>query len=239
MSQYQIYRVPPEHTGIRRVLTSGCRKAETPAHAAAGLLALIAARTILTGPKDTDVERLICDHGGAGGADTIVWEAAATQLGGWLPIAHPAQWDTHIFESPKFAPDDPEQSVSICPPGHRGNSRCRMAGHRRNSAMIALAPQMLLAMPTAPRGRARELKRSTGTWGCVDAAIRAGVPTFIVWSADPATQPFRLFWADERTQALITEHHLLGARHREELASGVPLADKSIDLTTAANWPPF
>lgn len=207
MSEYRIYSIPHEHAGLTRVLTSGCRRATSPAQAQAGTAALIATRTLLTSDTVTDPTPLLLDHGGAGGADTVVWQAAGDAAPGWETVAHPAQWETHVFTSPQFAPGDPEQDVSLCPTRHRGATRCAMAGHRRNSAMIALAPKLLLAMPTAPKAQAKELGRSRGTWGCVDAAVRAGIPCLIVWSPDGGENtPFRLFWSDDTTARLMTSH---------------------------------
>lgn len=166
----------PEHAGRRRVLTSGCRHATSEAQAAAGAQALIAARILLDDDTVSDSQPLLLDHGGAGGADTAVWKAAGDATPGWETVCHPAQWGTHIFTMPNFAADDPEQRVSLCPPRHVGTDVCVMAGHRRNAAMIALAPKLLLAMPTVSRNQAPQLGRSKGTWDCVDSAVRAGSP---------------------------------------------------------------
>ncbi|OUS97421.1 hypothetical protein [Rhodococcus sp. NCIMB 12038] len=243
MSDYQIYSIPPEHAGRMRVLTSGCRHATSPAQAQAGALALIAARILLTTDAVTDPTPLLLDHGGAGGADTAVWQAAGETTPGWETVAHPAQWHTHVFTQPQFAPSDPEQSVSLCPARHRDVARCAMAGHRRNSAMIALAPKLLLAMPTASKAQAQELGRSRGTWGCVDAAQRAGIPTLIVWSPDSGERtPFRLFWSDEMTAHMITSHWALRHIHARECAPSTAtaaLAVNSLDLAEAAVEVPF
>lgn len=243
MSDYQIYSIPPEHAGRTRVLTSGCRHAASPAQAQAGVAALTAARILLTNDTVVDPTPLLLDHGGAGGADTAVWQAAGDSIPGWETVAHPAQWGTHVFEQPQFAPSDPEQSVSLCPARHHGTDRCAMAGHRRNAAMIALAPKLLLAMPTASKAQAKELGRSRGTWGCVDAAQRAGIPTLIVWSPDGGERtPFRLFWSDEKTAHMVTSHWAMRHIHARELAGSTPaaaLAVNSIDLTEAAVEVPF
>lgn len=243
MSDYRIYSIPPEHAGRRRVLTSGCRHATSAAQAAAGAQALIAARILLDDDTVCDPTPLLLDHGGAGGADTAVWKAAGDAAPGWETVSHPAQWDTHVFTTPPFTTGDPEQSVSLCPPRHAGTERCTMAGHRRNAAMIALRPKLLLAMPTASRNQAAQLGRSKGTWGCVDAAVRAGIPTLIVWSPDGGERtPFRLFWSDERTAAMVTTHWSLRFVHARESADGAAtarLAAHSISLTEAAVEVPF
>lgn len=242
MSEYRRYSIPPEHAGHTRVLTSGCRHATTAAQAQAGASALIAARILLTTDAVGDPSPLLLDHGGADGADTAVWQAAGDAAPGWETVCHPAQWNTHVFEKPQFEPGDAEQDVNLCPPRHRGTDRCLMAGHRRNSAMIALGPKLLLAMPTASKAQARELGRSRGTWGCVDAAQRAGIPTLIVWSPDGGVStPFRLFWSDELTAQMITSHWSLRHLHARELASPATatLAVNSIDLAEAAVEVPF
>ncbi|MGB3676595.1 MAG: hypothetical protein WA988_19365, partial [Candidatus Nanopelagicales bacterium] len=196
MPEYQIYSIPPDHAGCIRVLTSGCRHATSAAQSHAGVLALTAARTLLTTGTEVDRTPLLLDHGGANGADTEVWQAAGDSAPSWETVCHPAQWNTHVFDPPAIAPGAAERSISLCPPGHRDTAKCAMAGHRRNSAMISLAPKLLLAMPTVSKGQAKEQGRSRGTWGCVDAAVRAGIPTLIVWSPDGGERtPFRLFWS--------------------------------------------
>lgn len=242
MSDYRIYSIPSEHAGRTRVLTSGCRHASTAAQAQAGVLALSAARILLTTDNTAPTQPLLLDHGGARGADTDVWQAAGDSTPGWETVCHPAQWDTHVFDMPQFDAHTPEQTVSLCPPRHRDADRCAMAGHRRNAAMIALAPALLLAMPTASKQQAQELGRSRGTWGCVDAAVRAGIPTLIVWSADGGqTKPFRLFWSDEKTAQMITNHWSLRYLHAREraCAATAAVATHSISLAQAAIDVPF
>ncbi|MET3959879.1 hypothetical protein ABIE52_006814 [Rhodococcus sp. OAS809] len=243
MPEYRIYSIPPEHVGRTRVLTSGCRHAGSAAQSRAGTLALTAARILLTTDAVVDPAPLLLDHGGADGADTAVWQAAGDAAPGWETVCHPAQWNTHVFDMPTFTPDDAEQSVNLCPPRHRERTKCAMAGHRRNSAMIALGPKLLLAMPTTSKAQAQEQGRSRGTWGCVDAALRAGIPTLIVWSPDGGERtPFRLFWSDERTAQMITSHWSLRHLHARELAGSTAtaaLAVNSIDLAEAAVEVPF
>ncbi|KQU35711.1 MULTISPECIES: hypothetical protein [Nocardiaceae] len=243
MSDYRIYSIPPEHAGRRRVLTSGCRHATSEAQAAAGAQALIAARILLDDDTVSDPQPLLLDHGGAGGADTAVWKAAGDATPGWETVCHPAQWGTHIFTMPNFAADDPEQRVSLCPPRHVGTDVCVMAGHRRNAAMIALAPKLLLAMPTVSRNQAPQLGRSKGTWDCVDSAVRAGIPTLIVWSPDGGQRtPFRLFWSDDTTARMVTTHWSLRFLHARESAGSTAnsrLAARSISLADAAVEVPF
>lgn len=243
MPDYRSYSIPSEHIGRTRVLTSGCRHASTSAQAEAGILALNAARILLTPSPAADRPPLLLDHGGAGGADTAVWQAAADRTPGWEAVCHPAQWNTHVFELPDFAPDSPEQTVSLCPARHRGLDKCAMAGHRRNAAMIALRPRLLLAMPTVSKTRATEIGRSRGTWGCVDAAVRAGIPTLIVWSPDGGVNTaFRLFWSDEKTDRMIAEHwalrHLYGLEQSESTAVAAE-PSRSISLAEAAVDVPF
>ncbi|MEW1881931.1 hypothetical protein AB0O58_19810 [Rhodococcus sp. NPDC080181] len=243
MSDYRIYSIPPEHAGRRRVLTSGCRHATSDTQVAAGAQALIAARTLINADTVSDPQPLLLDHGGAGGADTAVWKAAGDASPGWETVSHPAQWDAHVFTMPDFADRDPEQSVSLCPPRHVGTDRCAMAGHRRNAAMIALEPKLLLAMPTASRSQAAQLGRSKGTWGCVDSAVRAGIPTLIVWSPDGGQRtPFRLFWSDDTTARMVTTHWSWRFIHARESAGSTAtsrLAAHSISLADAAVEVPF
>ena len=244
MSEYHFTTIAPEHRGLRRILTSGCRRANTPAHALAGKQALAATSLLLqsspVGAQFSD-ERFLVDHGGADGADAFVWEAGARELAGLAPVAHPAQWNTHLSAPlPIPGPHEvPEPDLRPCPAYHAGKDRCIMAGHRRNEAMLALGPSVLLAMPTVPKSQAKELKISRGTWNMVGAALRKQIPTLIVWSPAPETVPFRLFWANDLAHTLVYENWWGKEVHARELAAGNPLAEKSIDLTTLYNIPPF
>jgi hypothetical protein len=86
--------------------------------------------------------------------------------------AHPAEWDKHTVE---------------CPAWDLSNSRCKLAGHRRNAAMISMGADACIAFPThgyhlAP-GESRA-NTSRGTWDCAEKAKTAGIPTLIVWGTD-------------------------------------------------------
>lgn len=109
-------------------------------------------------------------HGAAAGADQLVAETA--QQLGMATEAHPAQWNTH---------------TAACPAWDRGNQTCKLAGHRRNDAMIAAGVDMCLAFPThgyhlAP-GESRE-RTSRGTWNCAEKAMKADIPTLVVWGKE-------------------------------------------------------
>ncbi|WP_311245439.1 MULTISPECIES: SLOG family protein [unclassified Microbacterium] len=106
-------------------------------------------------------------HGAARGADTLV-AAAAAELGFDIE-AVPAQWNVHTEK---------------CPEWDRRNATCKLAGHRRNSAMIAAGADLCLAFPThgiqlAPGEDPKNTSR--GTWDCATKAKEAGIPTLVVW----------------------------------------------------------
>lgn len=120
-------------------------------------------------------EQLTLVHGAARGLDTLAG-ATATELG-WDVEAHPAQWNTHTDQ---------------CPAWHLAQPTCKMAGHRRNHEMIALGADVVLGFPTGKK----DSGQSRGTWGCVDAAVRAGLPVLVYWN--------RALWpAEARSAALV------------------------------------
>lgn len=93
------------------------------------------------------------------GADEIVskWAQAHAHLG-VREEKHPADWS---------GPCD-----ASCEPGHRrtrddGSTYCPDAGTRRNNTMVATRPDECHAFPGI---------RSSGTWQCVRAAEKAGIP---------------------------------------------------------------
>lgn len=106
-------------------------------------------------------------HGAARGADTLL---ARTAEGlGIATQAVPAQWDRHTEQ---------------CPPWDRQNATCKLAGHRRNSIMIAAGANICLAFPThamslQPGEDSKDTSR--GTWDCATKAKDAGIPTLVVW----------------------------------------------------------
>lgn len=108
-------------------------------------------------------------EGQASGADAIAaaWARQHHHDGvGHQPM--PARWET-------CAPD--------CPPGHRRRAHdctyCPTAGHRRNAAMVAAGPLLVLAFiaPCAnPRCIRPKPHDSHGVTHCLKAARVAGVP---------------------------------------------------------------
>src|SRR3954468_22418909 len=115
-------------------------------------------------------------EGQASGADTIAgnWAERNQEHGvGHQPM--PAQWSTC---APK------------CPPGHRRKAHdvtyCPTAGHRRNTAMVALQPEVVLAFIdhcTSARCTKPKPHDSHGVTHCIKAAKAAGVPVLEVRAA--------------------------------------------------------
>jgi hypothetical protein len=108
-------------------------------------------------------------EGGASGADDIAgrW-ADDRQADGVGHQRLDADWAT--------CADD-------CPPGHRrethGTTYCPTAGHRRNAAMVALQPRLVLAFIcpcTNPKCRKPKPHDSHGTTQCIGLARAAGIP---------------------------------------------------------------
>lgn len=182
-----------------RILMTGSREFDDRNVALAGLLSASALLGVPAGGQSVSLV-----HGAARGADTLCAEIAEEL--GWGTEPHPAQWQTHTAQ---------------CPPAHQGQSTCKMAGHRRNAEMIATAPELLIAFPTQRQGSGG----SRGTWGCAEAGVRAGLPTFIVWA-------HRLFPWGEHSAALMRRHldpfadnpaTLFGVDHSVALADIHPL----------------
>ncbi len=111
-------------------------------------------------------------HGGAQGADRMAGDYARDR--GWNVDPHPADW-------PTCAPD--------CKPGHRRRGRrgeyCPTAGHRRNAAMVATRPDIVLAFWR---------DHSSGTRNCLDLAKAAGLPIgpYLDCACHPVGQPARI-----------------------------------------------
>lgn len=106
-------------------------------------------------------------HGAARGADALLADEARKL--GMEPEAHPARWREH---------------TEACPDWDRKNTSCKLAGFRRNTAMIQSGAELCLAFPThgyelAPGVDRQETSR--GTWNCAEEARDAGIPTLIVW----------------------------------------------------------
>lgn len=53
----------------------------------------------------------------------------------------------------------------------------RAAGPIRNKEMVNLGADLCLAFPDHPKGQG-----SRGTWGCIELAHQAGIPTLVVWN---------------------------------------------------------
>ncbi|MFF2053682.1 SLOG family protein [Leifsonia sp. NPDC058194] len=148
---------------MKRILMTGSRDwtdAQVSADALNATLALLgvsAAEAILV-------------HGGAAGADQLLAQTA--QQHGIATEGHPAEWGVH---------------TSRCPAWHHGLDVCKLAGHRRNDAMIAAGAEACLAFPThgyhLAEGEDRA-RTSRGTWDCAEKAMKAGIPTLVVWGKD-------------------------------------------------------
>lgn len=138
------------------------------------------ARIVITGSRSwTDAQRLadvlldtwhdatedgytgiLLTHGAADrGADAL---AHTWALEHHIPTdTHPADW--------------PGPCADNCPPGHRKTARgrdyCPMAGHRRNQAMIDLAPLLVVAFSH---------QNSRGTADAIRRARKAGIPVHLI-----------------------------------------------------------
>lgn len=122
-------------------------------------------------------------HGAARGADSLLAEEARKL--GMEPEAHPARWGEH---------------TAACPAWDRKNTSCKLAGFRRNTAMIQGGADLCLAFPThgyelVPGEDRRETSR--GTWNCAEEAKNTGMTTLVVWGqmlfpfGDPALDLLR------------------------------------------------
>lgn len=103
---------------------------------------------------------ILLTHGAADhGADTL---AHTWALEHHIPTnLHPADW--------------PGPCADNCPPGHRKTARgrdyCPMTGHRRNQAMIDLAPLLVVAFHS---------QNSRGTADAIRRARKAGIPVHLI-----------------------------------------------------------
>ncbi len=144
-----------------RVLVTGSRSWRYPA-TIRRVLETIAA----TSPDLTVV------HGGAPGADRMAGDYARDR--GWNVEVHHADWSTC----------DPG-----CKPSHRRVGKrgeyCPTAGHRRNAAMVATQPAIVLAFWR---------DHSSGTKQCLDLAKQAGLPIdpYLDCACHPVGQPVHL-----------------------------------------------
>lgn len=123
-------------------------------------------------------------HGNASGADKLASLLATRNQ--WRVEVMPAQWDQHSAD---------------CPNWHRGQATCKMAGHRRNAAMLARRPDLVLGFPT----HAKDARSSDGTpssrctWGTIAKAIEAGLPTIVAWNG--------FLWpGNDSAKAMIASH---------------------------------
>lgn len=108
-------------------------------------------------------------EGGASGADDIA--------GRWAD-EHEADGVGHQRVDADWA-----TCADDCPPGHRrsahGATYCPTAGHRRNAAMVALQPALVIAFiaPCASNRCAKPKPHdSHGTAQCLGLARKAGIP---------------------------------------------------------------
>lgn len=105
-------------------------------------------------------DRVTLIHGAANGLDSMAAQVAGTR--GWKIESYPAKWNEH---------------TAACPEWHTGASTCKMAGHRRNHEMIALGADLVIAFPMGDEASGQ----SKGTWGCAKAAMKAELPTVVLW----------------------------------------------------------
>ena len=124
-------------------------------------------------------------HGAAHGLDSLAATVAATW--DWEVEARPAKWSEHD---------------ALCPPYHAGQATCKMAGHRRNAEMLDPRPGLLVAFPLHKRALTPGTDRrmtSRGTWSMVSLAMRAQVPTVVLWRG-------RFHPADQAAAAMLAAH---------------------------------
>ncbi|KIA73445.1 hypothetical protein ANMWB30_23720 [Arthrobacter sp. MWB30] len=162
-------------TRPHRILVTGSREwrdEATVEQALDGALALLG--TVLT-----EEAGMTLVHGDARGLDRLAAAAAAGR--GWQVEGYPAQWGTHTSACPAW-------HVSPAP-----KPSCAMAGHRRNHEMIALGADLVIAFPMGTESSGQ----SRGTWGCTHTAIKAGLPTLVVWNG-------RFHPGDPRSRRLIS-----------------------------------
>jgi hypothetical protein len=118
--------------------------------------------------------RLVLVHGRCpSGADLFgaEWAAEGEALG--FPVAGeawPADWDSCAAECPSRPHRRVKRPGDIHHPGVLSDY-CPSAGPRRNAGMVAAGAYGLIAFPWG---------QSFGTWNCVRAARRVGVPVDVV-----------------------------------------------------------
>ena len=96
-------------------------------------------------------------HGDANGLDKMVARIARDEFG-WTVETYPAEWSKHDFT----------HRTHSCPGWHEGKPVCKMAGHRRNSDMVATRADVCFAFIKY---------QSAGATGCAKLAEAAGIPT--------------------------------------------------------------
>lgn len=131
-----------------RILITGSRDWRYPA-----TIRRVLDETVIAHIADDACPDVTVIHGAAQGADLIAADYA--KRSGWNVDPRPADW-------PTCAPD--------CKPGHRRIGKrgeyCPTAGHRRNAAMVASNPDIVLAFWR---------DHSSGTKNCLDLALAAGL----------------------------------------------------------------
>jgi hypothetical protein len=118
--------------------------------------------------------RLVLAHGACpSGADLFgaEWAAEGEALG--FPVSAepwPADWDSCAPSCPQRPHRRVKRAGDVHHPGALSDY-CPGAGPRRNAAMVGAGAYGLVAFPWG---------RSSGTWNCVRAAKRAGLPVDVV-----------------------------------------------------------
>lgn len=142
--------------------------------------ALDAALALLQAPV-TMQDTVSLVHGAAKGLDALAAQVAGSR--GWKVEGYPARWNEHTAECPAWHLT-PEPKPT-----------CKMAGHRRNHEMIALGADLVVAFPMGEESSGY----SKGTWGCARAAMKAELPTVVVWKE--SFHP----WGPKAEQLVIAE----------------------------------
>lgn len=135
------------------MLVTGSREYRDTDHVSSALRAAI---TLLGAPVRVR-------HGDGQGLDRLA-DHAASNLG-LSVLSHPAKWTTH---------------ADTCPSWCTAQRVCRLAGPRRNQAMIDAGNDLVFAFPLHPRPATGKPAGSRGTWHTVQQADRAGLPVLIV-----------------------------------------------------------
>lgn len=160
-------------TQPRRILITGSRDFVDRAVVHNALDAIV--RLLLSREPLETGEKLLLDHGGAQGLDTIADQVAKTD----------------------FA--DIMDTVAIRPNWQKYG---RSAAFRRDADRVAGGGEVAVAFPMHPQGTPGK-NVSKGTWTCINAARNAGIPSFVVWQGSLlAHGPRAAEWLGAQTQPL-------------------------------------